>query len=144
METLNEYLKSSAFYDSSVYITQTNDDNTRIFFELSYIANRKIYIKMMSSSKVNKVCDTIYECIYDQLDHEIRSPEDYPANPAKIIIECLTIMIYNKCAVQTYIAGVPSSVHKKDMRDKWFREVIYETFGRFLSKGGIKTIHMSI
>lgn len=144
MNNIAEYIKSNAFYNSSVFITQENEDNTYIYFELSYMPVRKVYIRMMMTSQVNKTCDVIYQCVYDQFDYSIRAPQEYSENPVDIIKECLEIFIINKCAKKTYVVGVPSSVHRKEMREKWFKEVLVETFCLILYNGKVKEIHMSI
>lgn len=143
MQNIREYLVSSAFFQSSLFITQENDDNTHIYFELSYRPPKKIYIKLMATSQVNKTCDVIYEGVYDQFDQKIRAPAFYPPDATELIKECLGIMTLNRRAKNTHIMGIPCSLHEKKMREKWFAEVLLETFCTIFYNAKVNNIHMS-
>lgn len=144
MELIPAYIISDAFLNSELYITQENDDYTKIFFELSYRPDAKIYICLKMSSKVNKTFDIVYECIYDQFRHKIHAPQEYPDNPATIIEECMEILTQNRHAINTHIKGNPFFAHNKEMRNKWFKEVMLETFGKILYDAKVKNMTMSI
>lgn len=144
MELIPEFLVSDAMFKSHIYITQDNEDNSKLYFELHHEDANKLYISLRMSSAENKEPDMVYHCIYDQYNHRVHAPLNYPDNPSEIIGECLEVIVQNKQAKRTTLTGIPFYGHDKKMKAKWFKEVMLETFGKVLHDGKVKGLAMTL